>query len=74
MVPESFIPSGVKRRDIYHGGWIDHDKDGLMSPFEDPSRPIDDRVEDLLSRMNLEEKVIQLRSALTDRLDVGNLS
>jgi hypothetical protein len=32
-----------------------------MSPFEDPSRPIDDRVEDLLSRMSLEEKVIQLR-------------
>ncbi|WP_291765738.1 beta-glucosidase [Caldivirga sp. UBA161] len=72
--PSNFIPSSVKRSDIYHGGWIDHDKDGVMASFEDPSRPIDERVEDLLSRMNLEEKVAQLRSDLTDRLDVGNLS
>jgi len=69
-----FMPSSIKRSDMYHGGWIDHDKDGVMAPFEDPGKPIDDRVEDLLSRMTIEEKVAQLRSAMTDSLDVGNLS
>lgn len=33
---------------IYHKGWIDFNKNGRMDPFEDPSRSLDERVEDLL--------------------------
>ena len=45
---------------IYHKGWIDFNKNGRMDPFEDPSRSLDERVEDLLGRMTLEEKSCQL--------------
>lgn len=31
-----------------------------QSPYQDPARPIDQRVEDLLGRMNLDEKLAQL--------------
>ena len=30
-------------------------------PYQDPSLPVQERVEDLLSRMSLEEKFTQLR-------------
>lgn len=45
---------------IYHKGWIDFNKNGRMDPFEDPSRSLDERVEDLLGQMTLEEKSCQL--------------
>lgn len=44
---------------IYHKGWIDFNKNGKMDVFEDPSKPIDNRVKDLLSQMNLDEKTCQ---------------
>jgi len=44
---------------IYHKGWIDFNKNGKMDVFEDPSKPIESRVNDLLSQMNLEEKTCQ---------------
>lgn len=44
---------------IYHEGWIDFNKNGKMDVFEDPSKPIEFRVNDLLSQMNLEEKTCQ---------------
>jgi Fumarylacetoacetate (FAA) hydrolase family len=34
--------------DIYHDGWIDFNKNEQKDPYEDPSRPIDERVDDLL--------------------------
>ena len=40
--------------------WIDFNKNGRLDVYEDPSRPIDERVEDLLSRMTLEEKTCQM--------------
>lgn len=52
---ETPAPSG-----IYHAGWIDFDKNGVKDPYEDPSLPAERRVEDLLSRMTLEEKTCQL--------------
>ena len=34
----------------------DLNHNGTMEPYEDPSRPVGERVEDLLGRMTLEEK------------------
>src|SRR5689334_2088403 len=34
----------------------DLNKNGRLDPYEDPRRPIDERVEDLLGQMTLEEK------------------
>lgn len=45
---------------IYHGTWIDLNKNGQMDPYEDPKAPTDRRIEDLLSQMNLEEKTAQM--------------
>jgi beta-glucosidase len=45
---------------IYHDGWIDLNKNGKMDVYEDPSQPIKKRVNDLLKRMTLQEKLGQL--------------
>lgn len=47
-------------KSIYHKGWIDLNKNGIMDIYEDSSQPVDKRVEDLLSKMNMEEKTCQL--------------
>lgn len=38
---------------------IDFNKNGTVDPYEDPAVPLERRVEDLLSRMTLEEKTCQ---------------
>ena len=45
---------------IYHTGWIDFDKNGEKSIYEDASQPVAARVDDLLARMTLAEKIGQL--------------
>lgn len=40
--------------------WHDYNKNGKKDVFEDPAQPVEDRVEDLLSQMTLEEKLGQL--------------
>jgi beta-glucosidase len=45
---------------IYHPGWIDLDKNGRMDIYEDPLQPVAKRVNDLLKRMTLDEKIGQL--------------
>jgi beta-glucosidase len=45
---------------IYHEGWIDLNKNGVKDPYEDPSRDVETRVNDLLARMTLEEKTAQM--------------
>ena len=45
---------------IYHDGWIDFNKNGVKDAYEDRSRPVDERVKDLLSRMTVDEKTCQL--------------
>jgi beta-glucosidase len=45
---------------IYKGGWIDFNKNGAKDPYEDPTAPVDRRIDDLLSRMTLDEKSCQL--------------
>ncbi|HEY1663207.1 MAG TPA: beta-glucosidase BglX [Verrucomicrobiae bacterium] len=68
---------------IYHDGWIDLNKDGKKEVYEDPSQPIPKRVNDLLKRMTLEEKIGQLWQTDTqtnsdvvmrDRLARGDIS
>lgn len=48
------------RTTIYHNGWIDFNKNGIKDVYEDSQAPIQQRVEDLLSKMTLEEKTCQL--------------
>ena len=61
--------------DIYHENWIDFNKNGIMDPFENPNLPVEVRVEDLLSRMTLEEKVAQLQSGVEiGKHGIGNLT
>ena len=45
---------------IYHKKWIDFNKNGQKDIYEDPAQPIDKRVDDLLSRMSMEEKTAQM--------------
>lgn len=47
-------------KDIYHSTWIDFNKNGVKDIYEDPSEPIDKRIQDLLNQMTLEEKTCQL--------------
>jgi beta-glucosidase len=56
----SCITVSAQQKNIYHKGWIDFNKNGTMDLFEDPSQPIDKRVENLLSQMTLEEKSCQM--------------
>ena len=58
MVALAATASGASS--IYHQGWIDFDKNGRMDVYEDPSQPIKKRVNDLLRRMTLDEKIGQL--------------
>lgn len=48
------------QKGIYHEGWIDFNKNGKKDIFEDAGQPVDKRVEDLLSQMNVDEKTCQL--------------
>lgn len=50
----------VTRKDIYHDGWIDLNKNGRKDVYEDATQPVERRVEDLLSQMSLAEKTAQL--------------
>jgi len=40
----------VTRKDIYHEGWIDFNKNGKKDVFEDQSQPEDKRLDDLSAR------------------------
>ena len=44
-----------KTSDIYKKGWIDFNKNGVMDVYEDPSAPLEARVQDLLSQMTMED-------------------
>lgn len=47
-------------QNIYHDGWIDLNKNGKKDIYEDPTQPIDARINDLISQMSLEEKTCQM--------------
>ena len=50
----------IPRNSIYKKGWIDFNKNGVMDVYENPNAVLDDRIEDLLSQMNVEEKTCQM--------------
>ncbi|MDR0938552.1 MAG: glycoside hydrolase family 3 C-terminal domain-containing protein [Mediterranea sp.] len=55
--PKTYQP---KLKSIYHKGWIDFNKNGKMDVYENPAASVDDRVEDLLARMTMDEKTCQM--------------
>jgi len=59
MLSLSFIAL-AQNKNIYKNGWVDFNKNGVMDVFENPSVSIDERANDLLSKMTLEEKTCQL--------------
>src|SRR5215207_2397853 len=56
----SLLWANAQQHPIYNKGWIDFNKNGKMDIYEDAAQPVDKRVEDLLSQMNLEEKACQM--------------
>jgi len=52
-----YTPSKNK---MYQKGWIDFNKNGKIDVYEDPSAKLEDRIEDLLSQMTMEEKTCQM--------------
>ena len=52
--------AGKKFPVIYQQGWNDLNKNGLKDIYEDPSQPLEKRVENLLKQMTQEEKLGQL--------------
>ena len=58
----SFLCIGMKteKQSIYHKDWIDFNKNGVKDVFEDQNANIDERVSNLISLMNVEEKTCQL--------------
>lgn len=53
----AFAPLSKK---IYQKGWIDLNKNRRKDTYEDPAKTVEERVNDLLSQMTLEEKTCQL--------------
>lgn len=49
-----------KRSSIYHKDWTDLNKNGKKDIYEDPSAPVNQRADDLLRQMTLEEKTCQM--------------
>ncbi|MGN0053320.1 MAG: glycoside hydrolase family 3 N-terminal domain-containing protein [Bacteroides sp.] len=54
------VQAAEKPVNIYKKGWIDFNKNGVMDVYENPRAPLDDRIDDLLSQMTMEEKTCQL--------------
>jgi beta-glucosidase len=50
----------ITRKDIYHGGWIDLNKNGKKDIYEDQTQPLENRIDDLISQMTMEEKTCQM--------------
>lgn len=50
----------LPKNKIYHKGWIDYNKNGRKDVYEDPTAGIDERIDNLISQMTLEEKTCQM--------------
>ncbi|WP_196052543.1 glycoside hydrolase family 3 N-terminal domain-containing protein [Bacteroides clarus] len=56
------VPAHYKpvKSEMYRKGWIDFNKNGVKDIYEDPAETLDDRIENLLQQMTLEEKTCQM--------------
>src|SRR4051812_17114544 len=54
-------------------GQRDLNKNGRLDPYEDSSRPVEERVEDLLGQMTLAEKAGMMFHQMVT-MDVGNMT
>ncbi|MFC1763009.1 glycoside hydrolase family 3 N-terminal domain-containing protein [Planctomycetota bacterium] len=52
--------STVKAAEIFRDGWIDRNKNDVKDPYEDPELTVQERVNDLLARMTMDEKTCQM--------------
>lgn len=48
------------KESIYKKGWIDFNKNGAKDVYEDPFAPMENRVQDLIRQMNMDEKTCQM--------------
>ncbi|MEI6072342.1 MAG: glycoside hydrolase family 3 N-terminal domain-containing protein [Verrucomicrobiae bacterium] len=55
-----FVFGEPPRPEMYQQGWIDLNKNGTKDVYEDPSQPVEKRIDNLLKQMTLEEKAGQL--------------
>ena len=51
---------GQSKKNLYHKGWIDFNKNSKKDVFETAAQPIELRIADLLAQMTIEEKTCQL--------------
>jgi len=51
---------------MYRQGWVDLNKNGRKDRYEDPTEPVEARVEDLLAQMTVAEKIGQLEQKRMD--------
>ena len=49
-----------EKPDIYHGSWIDRNKNGKQDPYENPELSVEERIADLLGQMTIDEKTAQM--------------
>jgi beta-glucosidase len=56
----SCLAAGQDKSSIYHDGWIDFNKNGVKDVYEDPEADVEKRLDDLIGRMNVDEKTCQM--------------
>lgn len=59
----ALISSGLafsQSNTLYQKGWIDFNKNGKKDIYEDPKASLNDRIENLLSQMSMDEKTAQM--------------
>lgn len=52
--------ASANKSGIYQKGWIDFNKNGKMDVYENPNAPLEERVQDLLNQMTMDEKTCQM--------------
>lgn len=57
---KELIRYNPSKNKMYQKGWIDFNKNGRMDVYEDPTATIENRIEDLLSQMTIDEKTCQM--------------
>jgi len=64
VIPDPAM-AGKKFPVIEQQGWLDLNKNGKKDGYEDPSQPVEKRVDNLLKQMTFEEKLGQLNQLVT---------